>query len=209
MAKIDKKGKQISISANGKEVNLDAIANLVTPNEDFTGATIVDDFCNYTYDILKGIGEGNTHNVKGKAIVHEDLKNAMQVLDRHMACIDGAFKLSGTKFDNIDQLENDELTANYAVSGFKTKGIEDSLSVYLIGKKTVAPIGQMELKTPKVDITEMSSYQWHNELKEAIESLKREVKLYHEGKCEPKIDLAVNDPNQITMEVNFEDAKVD
>lgn len=201
------KGKQIKIIAAADFL---LQSNGGTPNEDFTSATIVDDYCNYSFDILKGTGEGNKVNVKGKSIVHEDLKNAMQVLDRHLACIDHAFKLSGTIFTNIDQLKNDVLTANYAVSGFKSDGAEDSLRVSLSGSKTVPPIGTMSLSTPKVDITEMSSYPWHNELKDAIANIKNEVKLYHEGKCEPKIDLT-NDPNQTKMEIDLDmdSAKVD
>ena len=204
-----KKNKTIQVTIGNASAGA-AIVNLLEvalPKEDFIAATLTDEFCNYTYEIKSGVGVGNKHKVTGKAIVHHDLTNAMMVLNRHMACIDGSYKLAGVEFTNIDQLENDLLTANYDVNGFFSKGSEDSLAVILTGTKTVAPIGQMEIKTPKVDISQMSSYQWHNELREAIDEVKKEVRLYHEGKC--VVETEEIDPAQHEIEFDLDSAKQD
>lgn len=208
MAKGKNKDKTIHVTIGSADAS--AVAKLLDsnlPKEDFIAANITDEFCNYTYEIKQGVGIGNVHSVKGKAIAHPDLINAMMVLNRHMACIDGSYKLAGYTFNNIDELENDLLTANYDVNGFRSKGSEDSLAVILTGTKTVAPIGQMEIKTPKVDISEMSSYPWYNELRDAINEVKKEVRLYHEGKCVQETEEV--DPNQAEIDFNLEEAKQD
>jgi hypothetical protein len=200
MAK-SKKGKQAVISTKGME----AIEAILKPLE-FTDATITDDFCNYTYKIKVGIGAGNSHNVKGSIIIHDDLKNAMEKLDKHIACVDMVYALSGTKFDNINQVENDELTAMYAVHGFSISGSEDHLSVVLSGDKRLT-LGRVKLKTPKIEMSENSSYHWHEDLLECVERVRKEVQLYHEGKCTKEIET--NDPAQIEVDFDLESAKAE
>lgn len=200
MAK-SKKSNQKEISTKGME----AIEAILKPLE-FTAATINDDFCNYTYKIKVGIGAGNSHNVKGSIIIHDDLKNAMEKLDKHLACVDLVYKLSGTEFDDINQVENMELTAMYAVHGFAISGGEDNLSVVLSGDKRLT-LGRVKFKTPKVEMSENSSYQWHEDLLQCIEHVRKEVQLYHEGKCTKEIEA--NDPDQLEVEFNLNDAKVD
>lgn len=177
MANKKDKNKQGTISTKGMAAIEEALKPL-----DFTAASIIDLFCNYHYKIKTGIGAGNGHDVKGSIVIHHDFENAMEKLDKHMACVDLAFKLSGTKFDDIDQVENDELTAMYSVTGFKISGGEDNLSVVLIGTKQLT-LGRIKITTPKIEITENSSYLWHEDLLNCINTLKREVELYHEGKC--------------------------
>lgn len=183
---------QTTISSKGMESIEEAVKPIV-----FTDVSITDAFCDYTYRIKIGIGAGNSHNVKGSIVVHEDLSNAMEKLDKHMACIDLAFKLSGTEFDDIEQVENNELTAMYAVTAFSLTGGEDNLSVVMMGTKQLM-FGRVKLRTPKIEITENSSYPWHEDLLNCINTLKREVQLYHEGKCAAEPEAAKE------AEINFD-----
>lgn len=201
MANKKDKSKQKEISTKGME----AIEAVLKPLE-FTAATINDDFCNYTYKIKVGVGAGNSHNVKGSIIIHDDLKNAMEKLDKHLACVDLVYKLSRTEFDDINQVENMELTAMYAVHGFAISGSEDHLSVVLSGDKRIT-LGRVKIKTPKVEMSENSSYQWHEDLLECVELVRKEVQLYHEGKCTKEIES--NDPAQIEVDFDLESAKAE
>jgi PAS domain S-box-containing protein len=123
----------------------------------------------------------------------------MEKIDKHMACIDLAFKLSGTEFTDIEQVENNELTAMYAVSAFSLSGGEDNLSVVITGTKQLM-FGRVKLRTPKIEITENSSYMWHEDLLNCINTLRREVQLYHEGKCAAEL----NAPKEAEIEFDLE-----
>ena len=48
-----------------------------------SSAKIKDDYCEYSYEIKKGIGYGDTHSVKGKGIINDDLRKAMNKLNVH------------------------------------------------------------------------------------------------------------------------------
>lgn len=151
-----------------------------------TAAQIKDGFCHYTFEILRGIGEGDTHNVKGSGLVKDDMLDAFARFNVHMAVIDDAFKNSGTEIDDIDNFHNHELTANYHVSGFKIKGSEDNESIVLTGTKYVQSVrGRVNLETPKIPLDSLSSYHWYNELKTAADKARQEVELYKGGKYTP------------------------
>lgn len=201
MAKKSEKNKQKEISSKGMET----IETVLKPLE-FTAATMKDGYCNYTYEIKIGIGQGNSHNVNGKIVAHEDLQNAMEKLDKHIACTDMAFKLSGTEFDDINQVDNNELTAMYAVHGISISGSDDNLSVVLHGDKRVT-LGRVKFKTPKIEMSENSSYPWHEDLLECVERVRKEVQLYHEGK--KAFVHEGEDPAQHTIEFDLNAAKVE
>ena len=72
-----------------------------------TKASITDDFCNYSFEITDGIGIGDTHSVKGKGIIHDDLRAAFNQLNVHLGVIDDAFENEGL-FENpiVSKFEN-------------------------------------------------------------------------------------------------------
>lgn len=176
-----------------------------------TGASINDEICNYSYDVNLGPNEGDSHNVKGKNVVHHDLVNAFITLNRHLAAIDDAFQ--GEDID-IDREQNNPVVGLYHVSGIKIKGKSDNESVILIGTKYVNSVSaRVSIETSRIAIDPLASYKWHNELKEAVDTIKREVELYMEGKCTPKEEVEVISGDQLTihdaMESNeFEEAKL-
>lgn len=165
-----------------------------------TGATLKDDICNYTYEILSGVGEGEVHNVKGSGIADDDLIDAFRAFDVHMACIDDVFKHSEIEINQIERMENHELTALYHVTGFAIKGGEGSETIELRGTKAItATGGRMEIKTQRIPIDSLSSYQWYNELKSAVDKARIEVGLYKEGKYTPVEKPEESDPKQMTI----------
>lgn len=163
-------------------------------------AQINDDFCNYSYEIQSGVGVGDVHAVKGKGIIDEDMRIAFFPLNAHLACIDDVFKHSKIEVDNIDNFHNDPLTGLYNVTGFKIKGGNDNESVVLVGNKFVNSAGgRIELETPQIPLDNLSSYQWYNELKTALDNARNEVELYKDGKCTPVDNKEKVDPNQMTI----------
>lgn len=148
-----------------------------------TEAVIVDDFCNYKYEMTEGKGPYDKHKVDGKGIIVDDMRDIFRKLRVHMAAVYGVFSLRGLEIKDIDQHHNDETTAEFHVNGFKIKGGEDMESISLIGSKHIACVGgRMSLVTPWIDISTLSSYTWHNELKELADKARDEVALYKEGK---------------------------
>lgn len=148
-----------------------------------TEAVIVDDFCNYKYEMTEGKGPYDKHKVDGKGIIVDDMREVFRKLRVHMAAVYGVFSLQGLDIKDIDQHHNDDVTAEFHVSGFKVKGGEDMESISLMGSKHIASVGgRMALTTPWIDISTLSSYTWYNELKALADKAREEVALYKEGK---------------------------
>lgn len=164
-----------------------------------TNAVIKDDFCNYGFDVLDGIGIGDTHNVKGRGMVLDDLKDSFQKLNVHLAAIDDVFKHSNIEVKNIGSMQNHELAGLYRCNGFKIKGSEDNKTVVLTGTKFVSVGGQIAMESPKILLDKFSSYTWHNELSEALDAAIIEVEMYKEGKYVPVVEDDFVDPKQHSM----------
>ncbi len=147
-------------------------------------ATIKDDFCNYSYEVLQCIGIGDTHNVKGTGIIDPDLHNAFRDLNVHLAILDDVFKNKGIEVKNPNQVTNDRTTGDYEVVGFSIKGSDENERIILKGVKFMtASGGQMKLETPEIHINQSSSYIFWAELKEASDAARNEVEQYKNGKC--------------------------
>lgn len=150
---------------------------------EITSASLKDDFCNYSYEVTKGIGVGDTHSVKGKGIIDDDLRDAFVRLNVHLAVVDDIFKHAGVELEKINKHREDELATHYTVTGIKIKGKEENLSVELIGTKFVSSAGgDMQLASPKIPLDNSSSYKFHKDLKTAVEKVSAEVILYMGGK---------------------------
>lgn len=176
------------------------------------GSTLKDGYCNYSMKVLKGPGAG-THNVKGEGLADEDLLEAIEAFNVHLAIIDDVFKHNKIDIKNCDKMINHELTANYIATGFKIVGSSDDESVILIGSKYVTCGGRICFETPKIPLNGSSSYEWYNELKVASDKAREEVHLYINGKCTAPEQESF-DTNQMTImdqiqDVEFENAKVE
>lgn len=147
-------------------------------------AAIKDGFCNYTYEVTEGVGISDTHVVKGKGIILDDMPNAFQKLNVHLAALLDGFKRASVEIDNIDNFHNHEHASHYRVQGFKIKGGKDNESISLVGSMYVYTAGGwVSVTTPFIALDNLSSYTWYNELKAASDQCREEVALYKEGKC--------------------------
>lgn len=145
-------------------------------------AKLNDGYCDYKFEILAGIGKGDSHKVDGEGLFKETLQKAFSQLHQHAAFIDNVFTHANVEIKNINRLHNHELTGLYSVIGFKVKGGVDNESVILTCNK-FTPTGYIGFDTPKVPLDSLSSYKWLDELKAAIEKVRDEVVLYKDGNC--------------------------
>lgn len=169
-------------------------------------AIIKDDYCNYAFEILSGIGAGDTHSVKGSGIIMDDMKEAFNRFNVHLAVIDDVFKHSGIEIEDIDKYHGHDLAFLFTVTGFKISGGEDNESIILKGSKYVSSAGgRIELASPKIPLDNLSSYKWYNELRAAADSARMEVALYKEGKVVPAEEDEKPNPKQLTITDNMLD----
>jgi len=104
----------------------DDIKNLAKKiaGRDFTilKALLKDDLCNYKYEIISGIGIGDSHNVDGAGIIKDELREAFGKLHVHLATLDGIFKAAGVEITDIDTCHEHEFSLMYRVESFEIKG---------------------------------------------------------------------------------------
>jgi hypothetical protein len=174
---------------------------------EITGATLNGDFCNYSYDLLKGKTKGDSVNRKGSNIFHDDLKKAFWKLNVHLALI--CEEIDALEVEDIEALENiifedikDEngktiekdvfdkgsiadIVTRFKVSSFAISGTGENESVVLIGTKTLSTGDHVGLKSPKTHWE--GEYLFINELRSVVGDLKQEVEEYSNGKAAPKL----------------------
>jgi hypothetical protein len=193
----------MEITVNGKTLKPANVRKLLGGTErgyEITAATIKDMLCNYELTVTGEENHGDKMKVTGSGIVDQDMLAAMAKLNVHLACLDDAFKTAGVEILDIDKMRGHELTANYTVTGFKVKGGTGNESLILIGHKYISLAGDhMELTTPKIPLSQSSSYTWHNELSDVCELIREEVSLYREGKYTEKEPKEKEDPDQLSL----------
>lgn len=200
MAKTKKKGA-ITISSEDLELH----TRFLEKNFEIKEAAVKDDYCHYTQIITKGVGEGDTHKVKGTGIVYPDMHDALGKLRVHMAVIDDVYKHSNIEIDSIENFNNHDLTLLYNVTGFKIKGSEENASIAIIGTKYVtSAVGRIAMETPEVLMDASSGYKWYNELKEVADLVRMEVALYALGKCTKPTKTEEEETPQIDFETKPE-----
>lgn len=185
MNKSKRNGKLKVVKTDNPSIDEKIDEEIAPITKEFTikEASLKDGLCNYLYEISTGVNKGDTHGVKGSGIILDDLKNAFQKFNVHLAVIDDSFKLSGIEIDDIDTQHNSDIAYNYLVTGFKITGHLDNESIVLIGSKFVSTAGgRISLVTPKIPMDHASSYKWYNELKAAADQARLEVEEYKAGK---------------------------
>jgi hypothetical protein len=161
------------------------LLTLGKPARDFAimGASLKDEYCNYSYEIIAGVGITNTYSGNGKHVVLDDMLTAFHAFNVHLAALDSAFKIAGEVVGSMKDVMTHEITLGYRVQGFKIKGTGEHESVSLFGTKySDVAKGWLSIVTPFIPIDALSFYQWYNELKEVTDQAREEVALYHEGK---------------------------
>jgi len=201
MSKSKKGSKENPITSEDSENISICMGDTQKRNYSITEAAIKDGFCNYSFEVIKGIGIGDKASIKGKAgTIKESLKKAFAKFNVHLAFMDDVFKNSGVEIEDIDQFHDNEHTALYDVTEFKIRGGEENESIILVGNKYISSGGRINLETPKIYIHEHSAYKWYNELKTAADNAREEVALYKEGGYIPVEDDEIpEDPAQLKM----------
>ncbi len=194
-----RKGKKGSIDNPITTTELEML--LETKPIEIMSASLKDGLCNYSYELKTGVNIGDTHNVKGKGIIMDDLSNAFADFNVHLAIIDEIFKNADVEFDSIQEIKNHEFVFQFTVTGFKMKISGDVESIYLTGTKYVNSAGgYLDINTHKIDLTQYSSYKWFAELKEVADRARLEVELYKDGKCTPvEQEEPVKNPKQMSI----------
>lgn len=180
--------------AKKKTLEINEIGILTQPPEiQIQAAQIKDAFCNYSYELIAGTGEGDLINRKGSAIVHDDMRIAFKKLNVHLAVI--CEEIEPLAISEIEEYENIEpvivyepgslmeKVSKYRVSGFKT-GDEGEGYVILEGVKILSTDEHVSLKTPRVKWE--GNYSFLNELRVCIDDIITEVEAYMNGKAAPK-----------------------
>lgn len=166
-------------------ITLQDLENLNQRNYKIVEARISDGFCNYKFEIIRGVGAGQVHSVTDKKnIINDDMYTAFGKLRAHMAVIDRAFKHSAIEVEDIDSMHSHELSHEYNVVGFKMKDKKGYETIQLMGEKHVDQ-GWATITTPEISLDNLGGYKWYNELLTAANNVQEEVALYAEGKCTP------------------------
>lgn len=151
-------------------------------------ASLRDQLCNYSYELLTGKTKGDVITRKGVHIVHDDLITKFECFNVFLAHIDGAFKDANNQTP-LSELEEDALLDLYSVSGFKITGVEENKSIILVGHKEVTQ-GTISFETPKIKLSG-STYLYIKELSQRLYETIEEVEAYMEGKTAPQFEQAV------------------
>ncbi len=183
--KLEINGNVVSGTIDDFKAAMDAAAEEQKPIE-ITSAVIKELLCNYGYEIKTGPGAGDKIPTrKGSAIVHEDMRQAFEALNVHLAILDDAFSEPEYSI-GLDILSCKEAVENFYVCGFKLSGSEENEGIVLLGEKSVQH-GSISLESPK--ITQSSSYPFYDELCDMIGDAKAEVFAYFNGKAAPKNEM--------------------
>ena len=180
-----------------------------------TEATIKDGFCNYSYEITKGVGLGRTHKVDGKVsgnIIDDDMRTAFSKFNVHMAAIGDIFKHSGIEIKDIDKEHGNAITGLFNVTGFKIIGSSDNETIQLFGTYYVSVGSRFDLDSPKIPLDSASSYHWYKQLKPVANKARLEVLLYDNGKytkAEPEEEEDSKKVKQGKMSFNKTESQTD
>ncbi len=167
-------------------ITTDDIAKALEKPLEIKGAVLKDGFCKYSYQLMMGPTEGDILERKGAHVVHDDMTDAFEKLKVHCAVIDDVFKHSKNEIENIEDMQEHELTELFFVSAFKIGGSEESKSVIISGTKWVSEGGTIPWESPKIKFD--GSYKWKEDLKECVDKCILEVEAYMNGKSQPQAE---------------------
>jgi hypothetical protein len=194
-----KRRNRIAINAENLDALTEKMRRVANPIE-YTVASIKDDFCNFSYKIIEGIGAGMTHDVKGKGhIISMDLKIIFSRLNIHLAILDNAFKLANETITDLETMHGHGFAHDYIVTGFKISGTTEDEKVVLSGWKYVQ-YGIIKFDSPKVTLVGEGGYEWKQQLRDTLDKCREEVRLYHNGKyTELEVADQAPDPAQPSL----------
>lgn len=188
---------------------VDELVNIENNKDvEIKGASLKDELCNYSYELLTGKTRGDELGRKGVHLIHEDLNNAFQELDIFMMHLDDYFKNDATVNNqtHLATLEESEDLNRYHVTGFKISGFDENKSVILSGWKAVQK-GIIKFAAPKIKLE--SDYLYIEELNQRLFKVIEEVELYMDGKSAPQYEQSeIKFESFAEEDAAFENAKI-
>lgn len=179
--------KEIVIDGNKLLENLKNLEAVSDKEFEIKGASLKDQLCNYSYELLQGKTKGDTINIKGVHVVHDDMIQTFDDLHVFLAHLDGAFRDANNQTP-LSELEAEDLVALYSVSGFKITGVEENKSIILVGQKEVKE-GSISFDAPKIKLN--GNYLYIEELTQRTNAAIAEVEAYMGGKLAPQYEQSV------------------
>lgn len=178
----------IEINADNIDKFVDKVNELVSDKEfEIKSASLRDQMCNYSYELLQGKTKGDTINRKGVHVVHDDMIETFDNLHVFLAHLDGAFREANNQTP-LSELEADEIVALYSVSGFKMSGVEENKGIILVGQKQVKE-GSISFEAPKIKLN--GNYLYIEEITHRVNAAIEEVEAYMGGKLAPQFEQSV------------------
>lgn len=127
----------------------------------------------------------NSIKTSSDAPIHDDLREAFDVLIPHFAliCEEVSESICRDKIENPEAiLDEDNPLHKYKVAGFSIGGQGDSEGVTVSGSKRLESGQVVNFNTPFVKYEDFKDYPFMSELRTAMDNLKSEVYEYLEGK---------------------------
>ena len=141
--------------------------------------------------------DGNDITMKGKNIVHEDLRHRLDAIVPYFAELTEQREVPMIDWRNLDSEENQELLHRISVNGVTISGFDMDKQCVLVGKRTLSTSKVLNLCAPLTGFDpDTESYERCEELRDAVEALLYEAKLYITEKkwsfAQQKIDFDGN-----------------
>lgn len=197
--------KVIEINADSVDKFVKNLEEIISDKEfEIKSASLKDQMCNYSYELLQGKTKGDTINRKGVHVVHDDMIETFDNLHVFLAHLDGAFRDANNQTP-LSELEAEDIVALYHVSGFKLSGVEENKGIILVGQKQVKE-GSISFDAPKIKLN--GNYLYIEELTQRMYAAIEEVEAYMNGKLAPQFEQSVMTFEQ-EDDLDFKGANVD
>lgn len=123
--------------------------------------------------------EGNEINIKGKNIVHNDLRTRLSALVPYFAALSEQREADDIDWRNLDSEENEKLLYKLEVRGVTVSGDETTPIAVMSGCRTLMTSKVLNLNTPATEFgIDASDWEHADDFRDAIDAFFYEVELY-------------------------------
>lgn len=137
--------------------------------------------------------DGNDVALKGKNVVHEDLKARLTALVPYFAELTEQRESPMIDWGNLGSIENEDLLHRISVTGVTVKGFDTDKQCVLVGKRTLATSKVLNVCSPLTGFDiDTEAYERCEDLRDAVEALLYEAKAYVNDKKWGVIQQEIN-----------------
>lgn len=147
----------------------------------------------------------NVIEKKCSQIIHGDLKNAIDNLRVHLACICEMPEAERIRELGVYDFPADDLS-NYIVTGYSHGGSNESAGVTIIGQKLLKSGKVLNLISPFIQFEDTDAYPFAGELCSEIEACDYEVDqyLFHEKYGIKQMELDFDVPEDVNVSITVD-----